>query len=195
MSMLRAYAKVSVTRDHLRKRSMPYLRLSLPEEELQVIVTAGSAPVLRDLGNGLLVAYVLDAGDHLQYLQLRHLEDSGMNESELHEHAVYNLAAVANEKLRVESHDRVFAAFLDGNFEATLILIDDLWDKRLARTISDGFVAAVPARDIMAFCDATSSEGIAQLRQVVARANVGGDHLLTSILYRRQGQKWIQHLE
>jgi uncharacterized protein YtpQ (UPF0354 family) len=174
---------------------MPYLRPSLPESKPDVTARAGNAPVLRDLGNGLLIAYVLDVGDHFQYLQWRDLEDSGLNESELHEHAVYNLTAVANEKLRVEPHDRVFAAFLDGNFEASLLLIDDLWDKRFASTISHGFVAAVPARDIIAFCDATSSEGIAQLCQIVARANKGGDHLLTSVLYRRQEKQWVQHLE
>ncbi|MGA9473034.1 MAG: DUF1444 family protein, partial [Terriglobales bacterium] len=141
----------------------------------------------------LFVAYVLDADGHFQYLQWRHLEDSGISQSELHDDAVCNLAALANEKLRVEPQGRVFAAFLDGNFEASLILIDDLWEKRLASTVTNDFVAAVPARDVMAFCDVTSSEGIAQLRKVVARANEGGDHLLTSVLYRRQGQKWVPY--
>jgi uncharacterized protein YtpQ (UPF0354 family) len=154
--------------------------------------SGGDAPVLKDLGNGLLVAYVMDVGDHLQYIQYRHLQDSGANESELHSHAVHNLTVLAK-KLRIEPHGKMFAVFLEGNFEASLILIDGLWDGSLARTVTAGFVAAIPARDILVFCDLASVEGITQLRQVVARANEGGDHLLTPVLYRRQGQEWVQY--
>jgi uncharacterized protein YtpQ (UPF0354 family) len=172
---------------------MPYLRPSLPSVEADVIVGGGNAPVLKDLYNGLLVAYVIDAGDHLQYVQQRHLGDSGIDESELHCHAIHNLAVLAKNKLRVEAHGKVFAAFLDGNFEASLILVDDFWDKSLVSTMPTGFVATIPARDVLAFCDLASSEGITQLCQAVARANKAGDHLLTPVLYRRQGRTWIRY--
>jgi uncharacterized protein YtpQ (UPF0354 family) len=172
---------------------MPYLRPSLADVEADVVARGADAPVLKGLGNGLLVAYLIDLGGHLQYVQHRHLEASGMIESELHSHAIRNLTALATEKLRVESHGKVFAVFLDGNFEASLILLDELWDKSLARRVATGFVAAIPARDILAFCDVDSLEGITELRQVVARANAGGDHLLTPVLYRRQGRTWVQY--
>jgi uncharacterized protein YtpQ (UPF0354 family) len=183
---------MNVSKSDLNQRSMPYLRPSLPDVEPDVVLRGRDAPVLKDLGNGLLVAYVMDVGDHLQYIQYRHLQDSGANESELHSHAVHNLTVLAK-KLRIEPHGKMFAVFLEGNFEASLILIGGLWDGSLARTVTAGFVAAIPARDILVFCDLASVEGITQLRQVVARANEGGDHLLTAVLYRRQGQEWVQY--
>jgi uncharacterized protein YtpQ (UPF0354 family) len=157
------------------------------------LVRGGDAPVLKDLGNGLLVAYVVDVGARLQSVQQRRFEESGVIESDLHSYAVRNLTVLARDKLRIERHGSVFIVFLEGNFEATLILVDDLWDATLARTVSTGFVAAIPARDILAFCDVDSLEGITELRQVVARANASGDHLLTPVLYRRQGQQWVQY--
>ena len=184
---------MDLTSDQLRKLSMPYLRPSVPSVEADVSVGGGNAPVLTDLGNGLLAAYVIDIGDHLQYIQQRHLEDSGINESELHNHAVHNLEVLAKDKLRVEAHGKLFAAFLDGNFEASLILVDDLWEESLVPTMSAGFVAAIPARDVLAFCDLASSEGITQLREAAARANKAGDHLLTPVLYRRQGRTWVRY--
>lgn len=185
---------MNVTDEHIRKRSMPYLRSSLPSVgAADIDVSGGDAPVLKNLGNGLLVAYVIDLGDSLQYVQHRHLEATGVVESELHGHAVQNLMGLAKAKLRVEPYGKVFAVFLDGNFETSLMLLDDLWDKSLIRRVAAGFVAAIPARDILAFCDRASLEGITELRQVVARANVGGDHLLTPVLYRRQGRAWVQY--
>jgi hypothetical protein len=71
-------------------------------------------------------------------------------------------------------------------------LLDDLWDKSFVRTVTAGFVVAIPARDILGFGDVGSSEAITELREVLARAT-GGDHLLTPALYRRQGQTWIQY--
>lgn len=172
---------------------MPYVRPSLSGVDVDAIVRGGDAPVLKDLGNGLLVAYVIDRGDRLQYVQHRHLEASGIVESELHNHAVHNLTSLATDKLRVEPHSKVFAVFLDGNFEASLILLDDLWDKSFARWVVTGFVVAIPTRDILAFCEIDSLEGVTELREVVARTNAGGDHLLTPVLYRRQGRNWVQH--
>lgn len=51
-------------------------------------------------------------------------------------------------------------------------------------------VAAIPARDIRAFFDSKSSEGIAQLLETISRAWTGGDHLLTKQLFRRAGRSW-----
>ena len=149
--------------------------------------------MLKDLGNGLLVAYVIDLGDRLQYIQQRHLEASGLVESELHCHALNNLMGLVKDKLRVEAHGKAFAVLLDGNFEASLILLDDLWDESLAHRVVTGFIAVIPARDVLAFCDVDSLEGITELRGVVTRANAGGDHLLTPVLYRRQGRTWVQY--
>ena len=74
--------------------------------------------------------------------------------------------------------------FLGGNFEASLLLIDDLWDRQLAHLAPNDFVAAVPTRDVLAVCDANSEAGIDELRQIVLRAE-GGDHPLATTLYRR----------
>jgi uncharacterized protein YtpQ (UPF0354 family) len=157
-----------------------------------MVLTGGDAPIMENLDNGLLIAYIIDMGDRFQYVQHRHLETSGIIEGELHKHAMENLALLAKEKLVVHPRGSTFAVFLEGNVEASLILIDDLWEKNFARSVTTGFVAEMPARDVLAFCDLVSQEGIAELHQVVARVSAGGDHLLTSVLYRRQERKWIQ---
>lgn len=152
------------------------------------VATVGGddAPVARNLGNGLVVVYVVDHGDHFSYVQHRHLKSAGVVEGALHERAIANLVAMLEEREArwQKTVDGVSAIFFDGIFEASLILVDFLWDEALAHLAPNGFVVAIPARDILAFSDAHSEAGIAELRRVIARVQ-GGDHLLKPVLYRR----------
>jgi len=49
--------------DDFQKKSFAYLKPSLAAASGGVAVERRDAPVLRDLGNGLLVAYLIDEGD------------------------------------------------------------------------------------------------------------------------------------
>jgi hypothetical protein len=48
----------------------------------------------------------------------------------------------------------------DGALEASLILIDDLWNEELAHFAPNAVTAAVPCRDIFVFSDAENASGI-----------------------------------
>jgi hypothetical protein len=75
------------------------------------------------------------------------------------------------------------------NFEASLLLLDAMWDDWFSHIVRDSFMVAAPARDVVAFCDASSPEGVAELRQVIRRVE-NGDHLLQPHLYRREDKTW-----
>jgi len=42
---------------------------------------------------------------------------------------------MANDGVRVQEYGSVFAVFMDGNFEASLILVDWLWSQALAHLV------------------------------------------------------------
>jgi hypothetical protein len=79
-------------------------------------------------------------------------------------------------------------------FEASLLLVDALWDGALSQYAPNGFGIAVPARDVLAFADAGSASAIDELRAVVSRIFPGGDHLITPELYRRQSGRWVRYV-
>ena len=166
-------------------RAIAYLMPSLPAAEATIEVSELDEPVISDLSNGLLVGYIVDQGDHFQYVQRRHLADANLTEAVLHQKAVDNLATLLRNKgTKIRPYGEAFAVFFGGNFEASLILIDALWDEHLAHLAPNGCIIAIPNRDILAFCDAKSSAGLEELRQIVQRVE-GGDHPITSTLYRR----------
>jgi hypothetical protein len=65
-----------------------------------------------------------------------------------------------------------------------------LWDGALKKYAPNGAVVSVAARDVCAFCDAQSAQGIAGLRGVAERITKGGDHTLTDKLFIRRDGKW-----
>jgi uncharacterized protein YtpQ (UPF0354 family) len=154
-------------------------------DEATVELPEPDSPVISDLNNGLLIGYLVDQEDHFQYIQRRHLIDAGITEAMLHQKAVKNLAVLLGKKgAKIQPYGDCFAVFFGGNFEASLVLVDALWDEHLAHLAPSGFIIAIPNRDMLAFCDAMSGTGVEQLRQIIGRVE-GGDHPITPTLYRR----------
>ena len=61
--------------DHFCAAALPYIKAKLGDEGGSALaLSENDSPVVRDLGNGLLVVYVVDSGQSFQYVQNRHLE-------------------------------------------------------------------------------------------------------------------------
>jgi hypothetical protein len=123
-------------------------------------ISGEDSPVLKDLKNGLLVSYIVDEGSRFTYVQNRHLRAAGIDELTLHKTAVHNLYSVAEKHLKVQPYGPVFSVFMEGNFEASVLLLDTVWDVSFAQYVCEDFVAAIPARDVLAFGDSSSAEAI-----------------------------------
>ncbi len=154
------------------------------------------SPVLTDLNNGLLVAYLVDQVDHFRYVLQRHLDGAGLSEAELHQQSIANLRALLEQMdMKVQPYGNVFAILCGGNFEASAILVDQLWNDALAHLAPNGFVVAIPCRNILAFCDAGNPSGLQELRQIIERTQDDEDHPISSVLYRRHAGAWEPHAD
>jgi uncharacterized protein YtpQ (UPF0354 family) len=176
-------------------RAVAYVKAAEPDDARGPVVSIDGqhAPIIRDLGNGLLVTYVVDTGTQFEYVQRRHLTGEACGDNELHTSSIANLERMATGSLQIATHPNgeMFAALMGGNFEASLILLDSLWEKSFRHLVSGQYVAAIPARDLLAFCDAASAVGLQELRTVcdTARAS-GADHPISDQLYCRVGNQW-----
>lgn len=153
---------------------------------------AGSQPLARVCGGQFIVVYLVDEGSHLRYVTHDDLAAAGMSRDELHATGLRNLEALIQGQpgLRIGREGAIHGLLVGGHFEASLVLLNLLWDGPLARLAPHGAVVALPARDICAFCDARSPEGIAQLRAMAQRVTASGDHLITPHLLRRVDGRW-----
>jgi uncharacterized protein YtpQ (UPF0354 family) len=174
-------------------RALAYLKRARPDDEpddAAIVVSREHSPVLTDLNNGLLVAYLVDQVDHFRYVQQRHLDGAGLSQAELHQQGIANLRALLEQQdIKVQPYGNVFAILCGGNFEASAVLVDGLWNDALAHLAPNGFVVAIRCRDILAFCDAGNASGLQELRQIIERTQ-DGDHPISSVLYRRHAGTW-----
>jgi uncharacterized protein YtpQ (UPF0354 family) len=164
-------------------RSVAYLKALLDRDDRALVLEPRDSFVFTDLGNGLLVSYVVDQGDRFQFVQYRHLDEAGLTEAELERIGVDNLRAILNGTgVAIRDQGEFFTLNVGGNFEASLILVDSLWEKHLVDYAPNGFVVAIPDRDRIGFCDARSRAGLEALRQFVLSESHGA-HPMTSSLY------------
>lgn len=147
-------------------------------------------PVIGEIGHGLYVAYLVDEGSLLSYVQQQDLQSIQITPEALHRQGLINLSQRANDYLKLRSSSAVHMLLMDGLFEASMILLDNLWDESLADYAPNGAVVAIPARDVLAFCDSKSHQGIAELRRVVAAVFPKADHALSDKLYVRRDGEW-----
>ena len=147
---------------------------------------------IDDLGNGLAVVYMLDTDHKLVYVQNRDLQQAGYTMADLRKTGLQNLRQRTVENCKMQERGPIHVITCDGNFEASIILINELWDTQFATLFKNGIIAAIPSRDVLAFCDSRSEEGIEALKEMIRRVHNDGDHLLSRSLYRRQRGKWVE---
>lgn len=173
------------------QRAIAYLKVQAPASDvIELTLSPADSPILQPFAQDLLVAYLVDEGESFAYVQQRHLDQAGISPQALHLIGLRNLAALAEERADVRAHGELFAVLLDGHFEASLLLLDEFWSQWYAQLLPNGAIAALPARDVLAFTDAANTTGIAQLHQLCERLLGDISHPLTSTLYRRNHFTW-----
>lgn len=172
-------------------QAIAYLKVEVPDDGGPALkFTAEDSPVLKDIGHGLLVGYIVDMGTYFSYVQQRHLIACGVTQDELHKKAVQNLASLAEVDAKVKQHGNIYVVLMGGNFEASLILLNEFWSEWYSQLAVNNFVAAFPARDILAFTDSSNEQGIVELKELCSRCSKDVDHPLTTQLFSYVNDLW-----
>jgi hypothetical protein len=157
----------------------------------------GSEPVVRAVQGVFAVWYMVDAGDFYTMASKAEMKKAGLTPDQLHWLGMRNLEAQVNGKpgLKLLPQGSFHGLVMGGQFEASLVLVDQLWDGPLKEHAPNAPVVAIPAKDMCAFCDVTSTEGIGELRRIVARVKASGDKIISERLFIRKDGKWREFVE
>jgi uncharacterized protein YtpQ (UPF0354 family) len=182
---------VSAT-DNIVNDAIAYLKPFVQDSDARTLkVAPADEPVIRVYNDELCICYLVDLGASFRYVQDRDLEREEISADQLHEIGLRNLLNQASRRnARVQPYQNIFAVLMGGDFEASTILLDRLWEEEFGQFVSGDYAAALPTRDVLAFCDSSSEQGLEELRQVIARVTPTGDHLLSEKIYVRRDGTW-----
>jgi hypothetical protein len=177
----------AMTNGEILTTTMEVEGVKIPQDDL---------PIVRIACGSLVVSYVVESGKGLSYINPRQLRDSGLSADQLHATAIENLVRLTKNPQRglaVLPQDGFFGVVLDSKSEASLLLVDELWDNEFKADTRNGVVVALPARDMLAFCDMRSTLGIAALRALTERVAPSANKALTKQLYHRVDGNWVKY--
>ncbi len=170
-------------------RALPYLSPAHSLDETAPVHAFGStdAPISRVFSNTLVITYMLDEPGAVVFVRERDID--GSKREALHARALENLRAHANRrKLRFEPKGATYHAKLDGLNDASLLLLDELWDPPTRVADLDGdIVAAVPSRGSLVFTGSQARGGIPGLRASITQSK---ERALSPELFVRRNGAW-----
>lgn len=140
--------------------------------------------VVRPLAGDLVVTYVQDTPASMAFLSQHKADQLGLAGEALHAHALQNLAAMLPQ-LDVQGGDGRYAARLDRNYDASMILLFERW--RDCIDVPGDPVLAVAARDELLVAGTADIDTLLALQQMATQIVEQSAYALTDRLfvYRR----------
>jgi len=140
----------------------------------------------------LSVLYAEDTPNNIRYLAAKDLEDAGVLRADWRALAVANLKRMLP-KLELRAGPLVSMIVAGGNYEASLLLLDDLWTQGAIPAKVDGdVVVAIPSRDLLLVTGSRNAAGVAQLRALAAQLTKSASYSLTNTLFVYRGGRFTR---
>ena len=169
---------------------VPRVVLSLPRAVVpDITLAADDSPVEQPLVADLILFYGFDQPSHFMMVAQRDLARLSLDKQRLHSIAITNLRRTIPQLELHKISSGVFMLTCGGNFEATTLLLDEVW-QQVSAMVSNELVVAVPARDIVIFTGADNYDGLAFMRAKVSHFLETGDHTLTRHFLVRNETGW-----
>lgn len=146
--------------------------------------------VSEEYNEQLVILYAEDRPKNIRYLTPGNLAELGIAREELRALAVTNLRRILP---GVETHagplvSRITAG---GNYEACLLLLDNVWTDGSIAVAGDP-VVAIPTRDLLLVTGTKTPGGIAKLRELASKSIAEGAYRLTDGLFVYRDGKFIE---
>jgi uncharacterized protein YtpQ (UPF0354 family) len=159
----------------------------IKDSEYMSLFKSEHEPCVEHLCGDLWVVYAEDLPERMRSLKRSDVAAAGVAEDAIKELAKENLRKVMPP---AEQHGDGpwYLLTAGGDYTASLLLFDGLWND-LAGSVDGDLVVVAPARDVIFFTGAESTEGLAAIRKHSAEILTSGSYLISgTLLVRKEGQ-------
>ncbi len=103
----------------------------------------------------------------------------------LRERAIENLMGLID-GYQIRGGDGLYMITAGGDYETSLLLVDQVWDSGTLEVEGD-YVVAIPARDILIVTGSESGDALDRLRRMASDSAANFSYSLTPVLFIRKG--------
>ncbi len=164
------------------------------EEGLRALSNSGAKDspeyIYDDFSGDLIVFYAEDLPGAMRFLLRKDLETAAVKEEGLRELACANLKRLLP-KVELHGSDGSYLIAAGGTYEASLLLLDSIWNRGQIDVRGD-IVVAIPTRDLLLVTGSEDSEGITKIRETVRDAYDTGAYKLTPKLFVRRDGRFVE---
>jgi uncharacterized protein YtpQ (UPF0354 family) len=149
----------------------------------------GHELLAESFNNELVVVYAEDSDKRTRYLQSS--ENAGVDRKDLRKLAVANLEKLLP-KIEMADIDGLVTVFsAGGDYEASLLLFDHIWNSGQVKVKGD-IVVAVPAKDTLLVTGSQNRKGLAGMRKLVAKLIAEDRYRLTDTLFVYRNGRFVK---
>jgi uncharacterized protein YtpQ (UPF0354 family) len=135
--------------------------------------------VFESLNKDLVIVYAEDDSARMRYLMRS--EDSDNIRKDLKAVAIANLRRILP-KIDISHESGVSIVSAGGDYDASLLLLDELWSGESIKVKGD-IVVAIPARNVLLVTGSQDRAGLRTMRTLVAKVAADGPYTLTRSLF------------
>jgi uncharacterized protein YtpQ (UPF0354 family) len=142
--------------------------------------------VFDELNKDLVIVYAEDDAARMRYLTSR--DDLDVAREELRAIAIANLRRLLP-KIEISQKDDINIVSAGGDYDASLLLLDELWSGDRIKVQGD-IVVAIPARNVLLVTGSQDRAGLRTVRTRVAKVTAAGPYALTRLLFVYRGGRF-----
>ena len=143
----------------------------------------------QTLAPGLTILYAEDTPTSIRYIQEDVIAEAEVDLTTIRALAVENLLSKLPE-LEVAGGPGLYMLIADGNYEASLLLVDGIWNSENFDVAGD-IVVSIPSRDVLLISGTDNLEKLEMLRNLRDQSFAESPYRITTTLYRRQDGAWV----
>lgn len=144
----------------------------------------GDEPLFESLNSELVIAYVEDSDTRSRYLNTS--DDVG-DRKNLRALAIANLKRILPKIQLRQQDDAVAMITAGGNYEPSLLLVDEIWSSGQIKVDGD-IVVAIPARDSLLVTGSNSRKGLEMVRAMADKLADGPYRVTRTLFVYREGR-------
>jgi len=146
-----------------------------------LVLGSPKGPVVEDFLPGLVIIYGEDRESGIRFFTGADLDRIALDRKTLRQQAVKNLRRLLPE-VKLRKGPRLAMLTAGGTYEASLLLLDEIWSGTDLGVAGD-IVVAIPSRDVLLLTGSRDEEDVAALRAAARKAMAENSYALTDQLY------------